>query len=35
MKFKLRYKIAKIVEFYAATEGNVVLVNNTGELGFT
>ncbi len=32
-KFAERYGVTSIVEFYAATEGNVGLVNGTGEVG--
>ena len=32
-KFLQRYKIPHIVEFYAATEGNVTLFNPTGQVG--
>ena len=31
--FKNRYNIAKIVEFYGATEANIALFNSTGKVG--
>ncbi len=31
--FKARFKIARIIEFYGATEGNVALVNLDGRIG--
>ncbi|MHA1524988.1 MAG: long-chain-acyl-CoA synthetase [Alphaproteobacteria bacterium] len=32
-EFKSRFKLPKIVEFYGATEGNVVLLNHDGKVG--
>ena len=32
-KFTRRYNVGKVVEFYAATEGNTNLFNNTGRVG--
>ena len=32
-EFKERFKLPKIVEFYGATEGNVVLLNHDGRVG--
>ena len=32
-KFCRRYNVAKVVEFYAATEGNTNLFNNCGVVG--
>lgn len=31
--FQQRYRIPEVVEFYAATEGNVALINNFGRVG--
>jgi len=33
VKFQDRYKIKKIIEFYASTEGNTNIFNNTGKVG--
>ena len=33
LAFQNRYNVGLIVEFYAATEGNTVLMNSTGQLG--
>ncbi|CAM9341654.1 unnamed protein product [Laminaria digitata] len=32
-RFQQRYRVERIVEFYASTEGNVNMVNNTGKVG--
>lgn len=32
-KFKQRYNIGRIIEFYGATEGNFSLFNSTGRVG--
>ncbi|MFV2092223.1 MAG: AMP-binding protein [Hyphomicrobiales bacterium] len=32
-EFKARFRLPKIIEFYGATEGNVVLVNHDGRIG--
>lgn len=32
-KFIAKYNVKRVVEFYASTEGNCALVNNTGEIG--
>jgi acyl-CoA synthetase (AMP-forming)/AMP-acid ligase II len=33
VKFKERYNIGRIIEFYGATEGNFSLFNSTGRVG--
>lgn len=33
VKFKARYNIGRIIEFYGATEGNFTLFNSTGRVG--
>ncbi|CAN0489712.1 unnamed protein product, partial [Hapterophycus canaliculatus] len=32
-RFRERYQVKRICEFYASTEGNVNMVNNTGKVG--
>lgn len=32
-RFARRYNVGHVVEFYAATEGNTNLFNNTGKVG--
>lgn len=33
VKFKTRYNVYRIIEFYGATEGNFSLFNSTGKVG--